>query len=85
MMHRPPGGIRECTRLNQLAHEFHTDRSAIIRVALHHFLTAAGRFRHPVLREDDRTDLTCRTRVYVNRSSRSIGSWPTSRTGEWQP
>ncbi|MFD6061254.1 hypothetical protein [Rhodococcus wratislaviensis] len=57
------------TRLNQLAHEFHTDRSAIVRVALHRFLTAAGRFRHPVLREDARTDLTCRTRVYLNRST----------------
>ncbi|MFC9839343.1 ribbon-helix-helix protein, CopG family [Rhodococcus sp. NPDC127530] len=55
-------------RLNQLAREFHTDRSAIVRVALHRFLTAAGRFRHPVLREDARTDLTCRTRVYLNRS-----------------
>ena len=57
------------TRLNQLAHEFHTDRSAIVRVALHRFLTGAGRFRHPVLREDARTDLTCRTRVYLNRST----------------
>ncbi|PQP23419.1 CopG family transcriptional regulator [Rhodococcus opacus] len=57
------------TRLNQLAHEFHTDRSAIVRVALHRFLTAAGRFRHPVLREDTRTDLTYRTRVYLNRST----------------
>ncbi|WP_128642807.1 CopG family transcriptional regulator [Rhodococcus opacus] len=57
------------TRLNQLAQQFHTDRSAIVRVALHRFLTAAGRFRHPVLREDARTDLTCRTRVYLNRST----------------
>ncbi|MDX5962637.1 CopG family transcriptional regulator [Rhodococcus opacus] len=57
------------TRLHQLAHEFHTDRSAIVRVALHRFLTAAGRFRHPVLREDARTDLTCRTRVYLNPST----------------
>jgi predicted transcriptional regulator len=57
------------TRLNELAHEFHTDRSAIVRVALHRFLTGAGRFRHPVLREDDRTDLTYRTRVYLNRST----------------
>ncbi|BAH56048.1 CopG family transcriptional regulator [Rhodococcus opacus] len=57
------------TRLNELAHEFHTDRSAIVRVALHRFLTAAGRFRHPVLREDARTDLTCRIRVYLNRST----------------
>ena len=57
------------TRLSQLAHEFHTDRSAIVRVALHRFLTAAGRFRHPVLREDTRTDLPCRTRVYLNRST----------------
>ncbi len=57
------------TRLHELAHEFHTDRSAIVRVALHRFLTAAGRFRHPVLREDARTDLTCRTRVYLNRST----------------
>ncbi|QQZ19511.1 ribbon-helix-helix protein, CopG family [Rhodococcus sp. 21391] len=57
------------TRLNQLAHEFHTDRSAIVRVALHRFLTAAGRFRHPLLREDTRTDLTYRTRVYLNRST----------------
>ncbi|MDV6245273.1 ribbon-helix-helix protein, CopG family [Rhodococcus opacus] len=57
------------TRLHQLAHEFHTDRSAIVRVALHRFLTGAGRFRHPVLREDARTDLTCRTRVYLNGST----------------
>ncbi|NDV07957.1 ribbon-helix-helix protein, CopG family [Rhodococcus sp. IEGM 248] len=57
------------TRLNELAHEFHTDRSAIVRVALHRFHTGAGRFRHPVLREDARTDLTCRTRVYLNRST----------------
>ncbi|SEB66356.1 CopG family transcriptional regulator [Rhodococcus koreensis] len=57
------------TRLNELAHEFHTDRSAIVRVALHRFLAAAGRFRHPVLREDARTDLTSSTRVYLNRST----------------
>ncbi|MDV6286751.1 ribbon-helix-helix protein, CopG family [Rhodococcus jostii] len=57
------------TRLNELAQEFHTDRSAIVRVAVHRFLTGAGRFRHPVLREDARTDLTCRTRVYLNRST----------------
>ncbi|WP_041813723.1 ribbon-helix-helix protein, CopG family [Rhodococcus jostii] len=57
------------TRLHQVAHEFHTDRSAIVRVALHRFLTGAGRFRHPVLREDTRTDLTYRTRVYLNRST----------------
>ncbi|EKT82538.1 hypothetical protein WSS_A11673 [Rhodococcus opacus M213] len=57
------------TRLNELAQEFHTDRSAIVRVAVHRFLTGAGRFRHPVLRENARTDLTCRTRVYVNRST----------------
>ncbi|MFC9363262.1 hypothetical protein ACFTZB_42695, partial [Rhodococcus sp. NPDC057014] len=46
------------TRLNDLARELHTDRSTIVRVAVHRFLTAAGRFRHPVLREDARTDLT---------------------------
>ncbi|MFD7010829.1 ribbon-helix-helix protein, CopG family [Rhodococcus jostii] len=57
------------TRLNELARELHTDRSAIVRVALHRFLTAAGRFRHPVLREDARTDLTSSTRVYLNRST----------------
>ncbi|MDH6292040.1 putative transcriptional regulator [Rhodococcus opacus] len=32
-------------------------------------MEGAPRFRHPVLREDARTDLTCRTRVYVNRST----------------
>ncbi|QYA99876.1 ribbon-helix-helix domain-containing protein (plasmid) [Rhodococcus sp. USK10] len=57
------------TRLNELARELHTDRSTIVRVAVHRFLTAAGRFRHPVLREDARTDLTTRTRVYLNRST----------------
>ncbi|PBC51501.1 CopG family transcriptional regulator [Rhodococcus sp. ACPA1] len=57
------------TRLHELAQEFHTDRSAIVRVAVHRFLTGAGRFRHPVLREDARTDLSCRTRVYLNRST----------------
>ncbi len=57
------------TRLNELARELHTDRSAIVRVALHRFLTAAGRFRQPVLREDARTDLTSSIRVYVNRST----------------
>ncbi|WP_124390610.1 ribbon-helix-helix protein, CopG family [Rhodococcus wratislaviensis] len=57
------------TRLNELARELHTDRSAIVRVALHRFLTAAGRFRHPVHREDARTDLTTRTYVYLNRST----------------
>ncbi|KXF52618.1 hypothetical protein AXA44_47115 [Rhodococcus sp. SC4] len=70
------------TRLNQLAHEFHTDRSAIVRVALHRFLAAAGRFRHPVLREDTRTDLTCRTRVYLNRSTLVRLEKLTARNGD---
>ncbi|MFC9833701.1 ribbon-helix-helix protein, CopG family [Rhodococcus sp. NPDC127530] len=70
------------TRLNQLAHEFHTDRSAIVRVALHRFLTGAGRFRHPVLREDARTDLTYRTRVYLNRSTLARLEKLISRNGD---
>jgi predicted transcriptional regulator len=70
------------TRLNELAHEFHTDRSAIVRVALHRFLTAAGRFRHPVLREDARTDLTCRIRVYLNRSTLVRLDKLTARNGD---
>ncbi|MDF3312171.1 ribbon-helix-helix protein, CopG family [Rhodococcus sp. T2V] len=57
------------TRLTELARELHTNRSAIVRVALHRFLTGAGRFRHPVLREHARTDLTTRTYVYLNRST----------------
>ncbi|MGW4341043.1 ribbon-helix-helix protein, CopG family, partial [Rhodococcus koreensis] len=57
------------TRLNELARELHTDRSAIVRVAVHRFLTGAGRFRNPVLREHARTDLTTRTLVYLNRST----------------
>ncbi|NHU42972.1 CopG family transcriptional regulator [Rhodococcus sp. A14] len=70
------------TRLHQLAREFHTDRSAIVRVAVHRFLTGAGRFRHPVLREDARTDLTCRIRVYVNRSTLVRLEKLTARNGE---
>ncbi|WKN60579.1 CopG family transcriptional regulator [Rhodococcus opacus] len=70
------------TRLNELAHEFHTDRSAIVRVAVHRFLTGAGRFRHPVLRENARTDLTCRTRVYLNRSTLVRLEKLTARNGD---
>ncbi|MDH6293206.1 CopG family transcriptional regulator [Rhodococcus opacus] len=70
------------TRLNQLAHQFHTDRSAIVRVALHRFLSKAGRFRHPVLSEHARTDLSCRTRVYLNRSTLVRLEKLTARNGD---
>ncbi|QHE73683.1 CopG family transcriptional regulator (plasmid) [Rhodococcus sp. ZPP] len=56
-------------RLEDLARAHHTKRSAIVRVAAHRFLTAAGRFRPHVLREDARDDLTHRTRLHVNPST----------------
>ncbi|QHE72679.1 hypothetical protein GFS60_06324 (plasmid) [Rhodococcus sp. WAY2] len=56
-------------RLEELARAHHTKRSAIVRVAAHRFLTAAGRFRPHLLREDARGDLTCRTRLHINRST----------------
>ncbi|WP_213571345.1 ribbon-helix-helix protein, CopG family [Rhodococcus sp. USK13] len=56
-------------RLEDLARDHHTKRSAIVRVAAHRFLTAAGRFRPHVLREDARGDLTRRTRLHVNPST----------------
>lgn len=69
-------------RLEELARAHHTKRSAIVRVAAHRFLHAAGRFRPHVLREDARGDLTCRTRLHVNRSTLDRLDRLTGRNGD---
>ncbi|MHA4854533.1 ribbon-helix-helix domain-containing protein [Rhodococcus sp. MSC1_016] len=69
-------------RLEELARAHHTKRSAIVRVAAHRFLHAAGRFRPHVLREDARGDLTCRTRLHVNRCTLDRLDRLTGRNGD---
>ncbi|QTJ70443.1 CopG family transcriptional regulator (plasmid) [Rhodococcus sp. ZPP] len=69
-------------RLAELARAHHTKRSAIVRVAAHRFLTTAGRFRPHLLREDARGDLTCRTRLHVNRSTLDRLDRLTGRNGD---
>lgn len=53
-----------------LAAEHDTTVSALMRVALHRFQEAPGRYKHPMLREAERTGLSDRVDVMVNPSSR---------------
>lgn len=53
-----------------LAAEHDTTVSALMRVALHRFQEAPGRYKHPMLREAERTGLSGRVDVMVNASSR---------------
>ena len=67
--------------LTALAAAHDTDRSAIVRVALHRFLQAPGRFRGPLQREDARTDNTYRTQAQVNQSDLAAVERLTGRNG----
>ncbi|MEU2005157.1 CopG family transcriptional regulator [Rhodococcus sp. NPDC019627] len=69
-------------RLEELARAHHTKRSAIVRVAAHRFLTAAGRFRPHLVHEEARGDLTCRTRLHVNRCTLDRLDRLTGRNGD---
>ena len=53
-----------------LAAEHGTTVSALMRVALHRFQDAPGRYKHPMLREAERTGLCDRVDVMINPSSR---------------
>jgi hypothetical protein len=53
-----------------LAAEYDTTVSALMRIALHRFLEAPGRYKHPILREADRTGLSDWIDVMVNPSSK---------------
>ncbi|MDI9940334.1 CopG family transcriptional regulator [Rhodococcus sp. IEGM 1351] len=54
----------------ELAVEHDTTVSALMRIALHRFLEAPGRYKHPMLREADRTGLSDWVDVMVNPSSK---------------
>ncbi|OUS97246.1 CopG family transcriptional regulator [Rhodococcus sp. NCIMB 12038] len=53
-----------------LAADHDTTVSALMRVALHRFQEAPGRYKHPMLREAERTGLSDRIDVMVNPSSK---------------
>jgi predicted transcriptional regulator len=53
-----------------LAAAYDTTVSALIRIALHRFLQAPGRYKHPMLREAERTGLSDWVDVMVNPSSK---------------
>jgi predicted transcriptional regulator len=53
-----------------LAAEHDTTVSALMRIALHRFLEAPGRYKHPMLREAERTGLSDWVDVMVNPSSK---------------
>ena len=55
---------------SQLAAEHDTTVSALMRVALHRFQEAPGRYKHPMLREAERTGLSDWIDVMVNPSSK---------------
>ncbi|MFZ2175734.1 MAG: CopG family transcriptional regulator [Rhodococcus sp. (in: high G+C Gram-positive bacteria)] len=57
-------------KLVALAAEYDTTVSALMRIALHRFLEAPGRYKHPMLREAERTGLSDRVDVMVNPSSK---------------
>ncbi|AWK76214.1 CopG family transcriptional regulator (plasmid) [Rhodococcus oxybenzonivorans] len=53
-----------------LAAEYGTTVSALMRIALHRFLEAPGRYKHPMLREAGRTGLSDKVEVMVNPSAK---------------
>jgi hypothetical protein len=53
-----------------LAAEYDTTISALMRIALHRFLETPGRYKHPMLREAERTGLSDKVEVMVNPSSK---------------
>ena len=62
-----PGTARKFTAL---AVEYDTTISALMRIALHRFLETPGRYKHPMLREAERTGLPEKVEVMVNPSSK---------------
>jgi predicted transcriptional regulator len=56
--------------LAALADMHDTTVSALMRIALHRFLEAPGRYKHPMLREAERTGLSDRVDVMINPSSK---------------
>ncbi|WP_442972120.1 CopG family transcriptional regulator [Rhodococcus sp. T7] len=57
-------------KFTALAAEYDTTVSALMRIALHRFLETPGRYKHPMLREAERTGLSDKVEVMVNPSSR---------------
>ncbi|QSE87915.1 CopG family transcriptional regulator (plasmid) [Rhodococcus pseudokoreensis] len=57
-------------KFSALAAEHDTTVSALMRIALHRFLETPGRYKHPMLREADRTGLSDWVDVMVNPSSK---------------
>ncbi|QHE73749.1 hypothetical protein GFS60_07413 (plasmid) [Rhodococcus sp. WAY2] len=57
-------------KFTALAAEHDTTISALMRIALHRFLETPGRYKHPMLREAERTGLSEKVEVMVNPSSR---------------
>ncbi|MBO8150722.1 CopG family transcriptional regulator (plasmid) [Rhodococcus sp. ZPP] len=53
-----------------LAVEYDTTVSALMRIALHRVLETPGRYKHPMLREAERTGLSDKVEVMVNPSSK---------------
>ncbi|WP_009475924.1 CopG family transcriptional regulator [Rhodococcus sp. JVH1] len=53
-----------------LAAEYDTTVSALMRIALHRFLETPGRYKHPMLREAERTGLSDWVDVMVNPTSK---------------
>lgn len=54
----------------ELAAAYDTTVSALMRIALYRFLEAPGRYKHPMLREADRTGLSDWVDVMVNPSTK---------------
>ncbi|SEB29480.1 CopG family transcriptional regulator [Rhodococcus koreensis] len=65
-----------------LATDHDTTVSALMRIALHRFQEAPGRYKHPMLREAERTGLSDRVDVMVNPSSRQQIRYLAGRYGD---
>ncbi|MHA4854624.1 ribbon-helix-helix protein, CopG family [Rhodococcus sp. MSC1_016] len=57
-------------KFTALAAEYDTTVSALMRIALHRFLETPGRYKHPMLREAERTELSDKVEVMVNPSAK---------------
>ena len=57
-------------KFSALAAEHDTTVSALMRIALHRFFETPGRYKHPMLREADRTGLSDWVDVMVNPSNK---------------
>ncbi|AWK76892.1 CopG family transcriptional regulator (plasmid) [Rhodococcus oxybenzonivorans] len=57
-------------KFTALAAQYDTTISALMRIALHRFLETPGRYKHPMLREAERTGLSDKVEVMVNPSAK---------------